>query len=174
MLSAVVAVGSLIGALISARRPRSRLRTLASFAALLALAELLAASAPGQASFCAVLLALGACTLLLLTSANSTVQLAADDAIRGRVMGIYLLVFIGGAAIGGPLVGSADARFGPRAGLLLAGLVSAAALLVVTAKLAHDVRSRDALAPQSDQESGLKLVGRWGRRGASAATFRGA
>ena len=136
LLSATVAVGSLAGALVSARQPRARLRTLVATGAALAAAELLAAAAPGQLSFCLVLLGVGACTLLLLTSANSTVQLAAHDTIRGRVMGLYLLVFVGGAALGGPLLGSTDQHFGPRAGMLLAGAVSAAALVLVTVKLA--------------------------------------
>ena len=54
----------------------------------------------------------GAATLMFLTAANSTVQLAAADAIRGRVMGVYLLVFIGSGAVGGPLLGYIDQRLG--------------------------------------------------------------
>jgi len=64
------------------------------------------------------------------------VQIAAHDAIRGRVVGIYLLVFIGGAAIGGPLLGLVDQRFGPRAGMLLAGAVPALVTALVVARLA--------------------------------------
>ncbi|HZY77348.1 MAG TPA: MFS transporter [Jatrophihabitantaceae bacterium] len=135
LLSAVVAVGSLCGALISARQPPGRPRTLAILGGLLAVAELLSAAAPNEASFCVVLVALGTCTLLMFTSANATVQLAAHDAIRGRVMGLYLVAFVGGAAIGGPLLGSADQHLGPRAGMLLAGVVSALAVALVTPKL---------------------------------------
>ncbi|HEU5005830.1 MAG TPA: MFS transporter [Jatrophihabitantaceae bacterium] len=135
LLSAIVAVGSLGGALISARQPPGRPRALAVFGALLAMAELLSAAAPNEASFCVVLVTLGTCTLLMFTSANATVQLAAHDAIRGRVMGIYLVAFVGGAAIGGPLLGSADQHLGPRAGMLLAGLVSGLAVALVTPKL---------------------------------------
>ena len=109
-------------------------------ASLLAILLVLTAAAPSEPVFCLVLLAVGAGTLLLSTSANSTVQLAADDTIRGRVMGLYLLVFVGSAAVGGPVLGSLEARFGPRAGMLLAGTVSLLALLAVAAKLARDVR----------------------------------
>jgi MFS family permease len=136
LLSAVVAVGSLCGALISARQPPGRPRTLAVLGALLAAAELLTAAAPNQAIFCVVLVAVGACTLLLFTSANATVQLAAHDAIRGRIMGLYLVAFVGGAALGGPLLGSADQHLGPRTGMLLAGAVSGLAVALVTPKLA--------------------------------------
>ena len=81
-------------------------------------------------------------TLLFLTSANSSVQLAADDTIRGRVMGVYLLVFIGSGALGGPLLGWFDEQFGPRTGLLLAGAIPAVAVLLVALKLARDETQR--------------------------------
>ena len=136
LLSTVVAVGSLSGALVSARRPRSRLRTLLAFGLLLASLDVLASLAPDEPAFCALLFGIGGSTLLLLTSANATVQLAAHDAIRGRVMGLYLLVFVGGAALGGPLLGGIDERFGPHTGLLVAGLVPAVAIVLVAAKLA--------------------------------------
>jgi MFS family permease len=136
LLSAIVAVGSLTGALISARRPRARLRTLLVSGSLLAVVDVLAAAVPGEVLFCVLLLGVGASTLLLLTSANSTVQLAAHDAIRGRMMGLYLLVFIGSAAIGGPLLGVIDEHLGPRAGMLLAGLAPGLATVLIAGKLA--------------------------------------
>jgi MFS family permease len=147
LLSGLVSVGALTGALISARRPRPRLRTLAGIGAVLASLEMLAAVAPGQKTFGLALLAVGAGTLLLLTSANSVVQLGAGDAVRGRVMSIYLIVFIGSAAIGGPLVGSIDERFGPRIGMFLAGAVSALATVAVAMKLARNGRLTLELRP---------------------------
>jgi MFS family permease len=141
LLSAIVAVGSVGGALISARRRRSRLRTLVAIGAALATLELLAGVVPGEVLFWVLLLLIGACTMLLLTSANSTVQMAAHDGIRGRVMGVYLLVFIGGASIGGPLIGLADQHFGPRTGMLLAGGISAVAVAAVGARLAAAART---------------------------------
>ena len=97
---------------------------------------MLSAAAPGQVIYCVFLLPIGACTLLLLTTANSTVQMAAPDAIRGRVMGVYLLVFVGGAALGGPLLGLVDQHLGPRTGMLLAGAVPAIATALIAAKFA--------------------------------------
>jgi MFS family permease len=142
LLSALAAVGSVAGALICARRPRAPLRTLLAFGAVLAAIEMLAAAVPDQVIYCLFLVPIGACTLLLLTSTNSTVQTAACDALRGRVMGIYLLVFIGGAAIGGPLLGLIDQHLSPRAGMLTAGLVPAIATALIAAKLARDGRPR--------------------------------
>jgi len=136
LLSATVAAGSVTGALICARRPRPRLRHLMVFAMMLATIEVAAAAAPGRVAYGLFLFPVGACTLLLLTSTNSTVQLAASDAIRGRVMGLYLLVFIGSGAIGGPLLGLVDQHLGPRTGMALAGIVPGTATLLITARLA--------------------------------------
>ena len=142
LLTSVVAVGSLSGALISAGRARTRLRTLVAIAGSLATLYMLASLAPSEWAYCAVMVALGAATLLLYTSANSTVQLAAGDAIRGRVMSVYLLVFIGAGAIGGPLIGWLDQHLGPRTGMLISGLVPAIATAVVALKLARDTNTR--------------------------------
>ncbi len=114
LLSAIVAVGSVTGALVFARRSRTCLRTLLAIGAVLAAIEMLSAAAPGQEIYCVFLLPIGACTLLLLTTTNSTVQTAAPDAIRGRVMGVYLLVFIGSAALGGPLLGLVETSTSDR------------------------------------------------------------
>jgi MFS family permease len=142
LLSSVVAVGSLAGALISARRSRTRVRGLAAMGMLLATLDLIAATAPNEWSYCLVLAAVGAATLLLQTSANSMVQIGAHDTVRGRVMGVYLLVFFGSGAIGGPLVGAIDQYLGPRMGMLLAGAVPALATVLVAAKLAREGRLR--------------------------------
>jgi MFS family permease len=142
LMSALVAVGSLSGALISTRLRRPGLRRLIHLAGALAVLDMLAAALPGRTGYLAVLSCVGAATLLLFTSANSTVQLAAHDRIRGRVMGVYLLVFIGSGAIGGPIVGSIDEHLGPRVGMFLAGLIPAAATVLIGAKLALDARAR--------------------------------
>ena len=142
LLSSAVALGSVAGALISARRNRTRLRGLTGLAAALCVVTVLASLAASQWLYTLVLVGVGSLTLLFLTSANSTVQLAADDAIRGRVMGVYLLVFIGSGAVGGPLLGAVDQHFGPRTGMLLAGVVPALATLAVAWKLARDAQLR--------------------------------
>src|ERR1700760_3606489 len=138
LLSATVAVGSVAGALICARLPRPRVRILLAYGAALATLYLVAAAVPGQIVYAALLVPIGACTLLLLTSTNSVVQTAAPDDIRGRIMGLYLLVFIGGAALGGPLLGFVDEHAGPRSGMLLAGVVPAVAVVLIAAKLTRD------------------------------------
>ncbi|MEV0288913.1 MFS transporter [Kribbella sp. NPDC050820] len=147
LLTASVAVGSLGGALISARLRHTRLRTLMLFAALLSALYMVAAAAQAQILFCALLLGIGASTLLLQTSANSTVQLAAHDNIRGRIVGIYLLVYLGSSAVGGPLLGIIVQQFGPRTGMLLAGALPGISTLLIAAILLT-MRLRRGRAPR--------------------------
>ena len=144
LLTSVLAVGSVTGALISAGRSRTRLRALVATAGALATLYMLAALAPSEWAYSSVLVGVGGATLLLYTSANSTVQLAAEDSIRGRVMSVYLMVFIGSGAIGGPLVGWLDEHLGPRTGMLISGLVPAVITVLVAVRLARlaDVRLR--------------------------------
>jgi MFS family permease len=143
LLSSTVALGSIAGALASARRTRdTRLRTLILIAGTLSAAELLAGLASTQAAFLPLLFVLGGCTLYFITTAQSMVQLATHRSVRGRVLGIYMLVFIGGGALGGPLVGFIDEALGPRAGLLVAGATSATATALIGLNLARIGRLR--------------------------------
>jgi MFS family permease len=160
LLSSIVAIGSLAGALVSARRSRTTLRGLAGIGLVLAALEMLTAAAPEQWSYCLLLAAVGAATLLLVTSANSMVQLAADESIRGRVMGVYLLVFFGGGALGGPIVGAIDQHLGPRMGMLLAGAIPAAATVLVALKLAHDGQLRVEVRPRGPWSRVVAVVPR--------------
>jgi MFS family permease len=159
-LNATVAIGSLTGALLSARRARTTLRSLVTVGAVLASVQMVAAVVPGEIGFRVLLLAIGATTLLLLTSANATVQTAAPDEIRGRVMGMYLLVFIGSAALGGPLLGAADEHLGPRIGMLLAGAVPAIATVFVGAKVARITPREGVSADEAAVASERRHVGR--------------
>ncbi len=138
LLNGVVAVGALAGALTTARRSKAlRLRTVGIAAWALAMAMLLAAAAPTQLSFTLVLVLVGAANLGFLTSAQSLVQLATADHLRGRVVGLYMLVFIGSGALGGPVVGLLAEHFGPRTGLLVSGVVPAVVTILVCRHLAH-------------------------------------
>lgn len=137
LLNGLVAVGALGGALTTARRRHGpRLRTVGLAGAMLATALLLTALAPGQAAFSVLLVAVGAANLGFLTSAQSLVQLAALDHLRGRVVGLYLLVFIGSGAFGGPVVGWLAETAGPRAALVASGAVPAVVTLLVCRHLA--------------------------------------
>jgi MFS family permease len=138
LLNGVVAVGALAGALTTARRSKPlRLRTVGLAAWALATAMLLAAAAPDQISFTLLLVLVGAANLGFLTSAQSLVQLATADHLRGRIVGLYMLVFIGSGALGGPVVGLLAEHFGPRTGLLISGVVPAVVTILVCRHLAY-------------------------------------
>lgn len=142
LLNTVVAVGALSGALISARYPVVKLRSIVTLALLLAGGYVVASLAPNLQTFCALLVVLGASTALLLASASSTVQLAADGGVRGRVIGFYLMVFVGCGAVGGPILGFVTQSLGPHVGMLISGLVPGLATLWVAWKLARLGRLR--------------------------------
>ena len=129
-LSAMLALGSLIGALLSARRSEApRRRLLFGAAIAFGVCEVLVGLAPTYLVMCALLVPTGIAVLTFSTSANATVQLAAAPAMRGRVMALYILVFLGGTPFGAPVIGALAQAFGPRSSLLIGGLVSAGAAL---------------------------------------------
>jgi MFS family permease len=143
VLNSVVAVGALCGALLSARRVRpTRLRNLIGIACLLTVTQVLAAIQPSLWTFIPVLASMGMATLMFLTAAQSMVQLTTPDGLRGRVSGIYNLVFIGGGAIGGPTVGFLAQHFGARSALLLAGLIPSVATIAIGLRLRRDGQFR--------------------------------
>ena len=126
LLSAFLAVGSLIGALASAGRTGPpRQRTL--FAAVLAfgLLEVTVGLAPTYWVMAALLVPTGIAVLTFTTTANAIVQLGSAPEVRGRVMALYILVFLGGTPVGAPLIGALAEVFGPRSSLVLGGVVTA-------------------------------------------------
>jgi MFS family permease len=122
ILSSSIAVGSLAGALIGARRVRPTRRRGVGSAAGFGVAACVAALMPNYLTLVLLLLPTGFGAIMFSTAANSTVQLGSDPAMRGRVMGLYMLVFAGGTPIGAPLVGWIAQAFGPRASIMLGGV----------------------------------------------------
>jgi len=125
-------VGAFIGALVAANRARPSHRLLAlagvAFGGLL----IGAAAAPTLPIELLVLLPMGAAMITFQATANSLLQLNSDPAFRGRVMALYVMVFLGTTPIGGPIVGWIAQQFGARVGLGIGGfatLVGSAALL---------------------------------------------
>jgi MFS family permease len=143
MLTSVVAVGALVGTTVTARRRRPvRLRTIVGAAGLLAVALLVASAAPNQVLLVALLLPVGAANLAFLTSAQSLVQLTTPEEIRGRIAGVYALVWVGSGALGAPVVGLLAEHLGPRAALVISGTLPAVATILVARHLGRlaDVR----------------------------------
>jgi MFS family permease len=140
LFNSLTAVGALTGAIMSARRKSSpRLRVLTTTLVGLGLFLMLASMAPDVYLFGGVLILVGFCTLQFLTGANSLVQTTATPAVRGRVMSVYLLVLLGGQAIGGPSVGWLIDHVGARPSMFVCG--GLVALVATGAGLAMARRS---------------------------------
>ncbi|WAB84671.1 MFS transporter [Microcella daejeonensis] len=133
ILSSVLAIGSVTGALMSARRERPRLRVVVLATLGFAGSTALAAVMPTYELFAVSLVLIGFTSLTMITSANAYVQTTTRPAIRGRVMALYLTIFMGGTPIGAPLLGFVANEAGPRWALgvaALAGLAAAAVAIV--------------------------------------------
>jgi MFS family permease len=135
--SAAYAAGALGGALLAARRGRPSLRLLLVTSLAFGALETGTGMMPAFWSFLVALVPTGLAVLIFTTAANSWTQLGTAASMRGRVMGLYLLVFLGGAPIGSPLAGWAAAQFGPRMSLIAGGVISLAATVAVAAMLAR-------------------------------------
>lgn len=131
LLNSLIAVGSVTGALLAARRTATRQRVLVGAALMFGLLEVAAALSPTFWLFAALMVPIGIFSLTFNVTANSSVQLATDPAMRGRVMSLFMMVFVGGTPVGGPLVGWVTDTYGPRVGFAAGGLISAAAAVVV-------------------------------------------
>jgi MFS family permease len=131
LLTSMLAVGSLLGALTTARRSAlPRQRTLIGAGVAFGLLEVLLGVVPSYAVMAVLLVPTGAAVLIFTTTANASVQLAAAPEMRGRVMALYVLVFLGGTPIGAPLLGALTEVLGARSSLLIGGAVSALGCLL--------------------------------------------
>ncbi|MFG2135408.1 MFS transporter [Streptomyces sp. NPDC048650] len=137
LFNGLMAAGSLIGALLAARRIGSRLRLLVGAALIFGTLEVAAALAPSFWIFAALLAPIGMVGLTINVTANSSVQMATDPLMRGRVMSLFMMVFMGGTPLGAPLVGWVTDTFGARIGFVAGGVVSAGAAAAIGLILAR-------------------------------------
>jgi len=146
-LTSLMSLGSLAGALTAAGRVGPTRRMLIGSGAAFGALTLVAAVAPTPLLTGAALITVGVAIMLFLATANTTLQLACDPAMRGRVMALYGLVFLGSTPLGGPFLGWLSGRWGGRWGLAFSGAVSLAAATV--AGLSVVVRRRRAARTES-------------------------
>jgi MFS family permease len=142
LLSSVLAIGSVTGALLSARRERPRMRIIFTAAAAFGIACAVAALMPTFLTFALSLILVGFASITFMTTANSFVQTTTDPVMRGRVMALYMAIFVGGTPIGAPIVGWAANEFGPRwaLGVGAASGLAAALVGVVWMVVSNDLR----------------------------------
>jgi MFS family permease len=137
LLTSTMAVGSVIGALLAARRAKPGIELLLTSAIFFGLGCALAAIMPNYVLFGAALALIGIASQTLTTSTNSYVQLSTDPSMRGRVIAILLAIALGGTPIGAPIVGWVADSFGPRWALgvgAAAGFAAAAVAVHYRAK----------------------------------------
>lgn len=142
LLGSAMAVGSLAGALMAARRVRIRLRLLVIAAVGFGVAEIVAGLLPTYVSFMMFAPLIGFATLTLLNSANATMQLESDPAFRGRVMALYMTIVMGGTPLGSPVIGWVGEHLGARWTLIIGGGLTIAGALVAVAVFQHLSRER--------------------------------
>ncbi|MEU4763500.1 MFS transporter [Actinosynnema sp. NPDC023794] len=133
LLSTLLAVGTLAGATLAAKRSargKPRLRLLILGALAFGVLEVVVGLMPTMWLAGLALIPVGIAMMTFTTTANATVQLAVSPAMRGRVMGLYMLVFLGGNPVGGPVMGWLAEHFTARAPLVVGGVVSILAAVV--------------------------------------------
>jgi MFS family permease len=146
-LVAAMGVGSVIGALLTGAHGRTDARLIAGSALAFGLLALLAALMPSIALELPVLALLGAAAVTFAAAVNSSLQLAVEPQMRGRVMALYSIVFLGSTPIGGPLAGWLSEAYDPRVALLLAavaGLSAASAARVTLGRAQRQTTERTA------------------------------
>ncbi|MEO8095946.1 MAG: MFS transporter, partial [Pseudolysinimonas sp.] len=137
LYSSLAALGALTGALLSSMRRAVRLRSLVIAVILYGGVTAFAGVAPGYPLFLGAVIGIGLSRLIFATAAESITQLSTNMAIRGRVMSFYIMVMIGGQAIGGLTMGFIAEHFGTTIAFLVAGSVPALAGITVGLILAH-------------------------------------
>lgn len=130
VLGSIMAIGSLTAALMAARRTRPRLTVMLIGLGGFAVSSIALALAPTYEIFAVLLVPVGLCALTVMTTANASIQLTTEPEMRGRVMALYMTIFMGGTPIGAPLIGWIGDVWGARWTLAVGGITTAIAFVV--------------------------------------------
>lgn len=151
LLTSCMGIGAVVGGLFAAHRARPTPRLLQVLALALGAFLALVALSPTLLVACLSIVAMGAASIGFIATANATLQLTAEPEMRGRVMALYAMAFLGTTPIGAPLVGAIAQWTDPRVALLAgsASAVAAAGVLVWH----HQSAQRAAAAGERDEEA---------------------
>lgn len=146
----MMGVGSFVGALVLAHRARPGQRLLALAAVAVGVASIAVGLAPTLGSALAIVVFLGLASIAFMITGNTTLQLTADPVMRGRVMSLYSVVFLGSTPIGAPIAGWVGEHLGARTGLALGGAIAVAGGFVALWALrrARDDAAETGAAPE--------------------------
>lgn len=132
LFGTMIALGTVTGAVVIARfREHPKLDFILKAAIAFGVIEIVASQMPTYWMFAAVLPLAGYAAMMVMASANSYIQSTVPDMLRGRVTGLYLMVFMGGSPVGSPIIGKISQDFGARFGLAIGGIISALAAFVI-------------------------------------------
>jgi MFS family permease len=154
ILGTTMAVGSLAGALLAARRGVVRHRLVILAALAFGIAEVVAGVLPSYLTFALWTPVLGITALTMITAANTTIQLTVAPELRGRVMALYMMIFMGGTPLGAPIVGWVGEVFGARWTLIGGGAMTVLGTLVAVAVFS---RTQGMLDPEVNDRPRLRL-----------------
>jgi len=140
ILSSMMAIGTVAGALLAAHREKPEFTLLLTGSAVFGFGCTLAAVAPGYWFFAGALVIIGVAALTLTNTSNSLMQLSTEPAMRGRMMALRVGVALGGTPIGAPIVGWVADHYGPRWALGVGAAAGVAAALVAVFVLGRRAR----------------------------------
>ena len=132
ILGTFMAIGSLTGALLAARRASARRLVLVLATASFGIAEIAAGLMPQYWMFAAWLPVMGICAITMMNALQTTVQMTVDSHMRGRIMALYMMILMGGTPVGAPLIGWVGETFGARWTLIIGGGVTLLAVIGAT------------------------------------------
>lgn len=132
LLGTFLAVGSLTGALVAAGRTHVRHRLVIGAGLVFGVVVTIAGLMPSYLTYALVTPLIGLSALTLITSANAYMQLNTEPGMRGRVMALYMMIFMGGTPVGAPVIGWIGETFGARWTLVLGGLLTIAGVGLAT------------------------------------------
>jgi MFS family permease len=149
VLGSILAIGSIAGSLLAARRIGARQRLVIVAAIAFGVSVTIAGLMPSYLTFAVFLPVCGISAMTMMTSANSFVQLSSEDHVRGRVMALYMAIFMGGTPIGAPTLGWVAEQYGARWTLVGGGMLTVLGVIgsaIVLGRTQH-VRVRPRLRP---------------------------
>jgi MFS family permease len=139
-LTSALGIGAVVGGIVTASRKSTSFNTLVLAACLFGLTALLAAFMPTLALAVAGVVLLGFCSIYFASTGNTTLQLASDPQMRGRIMALWSMAVLGSTTIGGPIVGIIGQQFGARWGLAIGGLAALVAAAYGTLSTRNELK----------------------------------
>jgi MFS family permease len=146
-LTSAMAAGAVVGGLVVAHRSKPSVRALALIGVVFGAFIIAVAAAPSTAAALVLLVPMGAASIAFIATANASLQLASTPEMRGRVMALYAIAFLGSTPIGAPIVGAVSSAASPRAALVLGGVATVAVSAPLV--LVHARRRRRAEAAEA-------------------------